>query len=119
MAKVKHTPTPWVLDKENGVRLPTHIRTEDGYAIADVCRHYSSLSLEELSANAAFMVEAVNNHEALLDIAKEAIWLMQHIMGKKKRIDWGKTFDVDFGHMNDAFIKFEKIRRALKIEVEE
>ena len=35
-------------------------------------------------------------------------WFVDHIMGKEKRVDWGKTFDMNWMGINEALINLEK-----------
>ena len=56
-----HTPTPWVCGPEYEDGNPTYIH-KDGHAIADCSMGYGV----EDDANAAFIVKAVNNHDALV-----------------------------------------------------
>lgn len=77
--------------------------------IAEIPDSYASGNNEKREANARLIATAPDMYDAV----KEAQWLARHIMGKEKRIDWGKTFDVDFARMNEAFMKFDAvIRRA-------
>ena len=43
-----------------------------------------------------------------LSALKEMKWFVDHVMGRKKRVDWGKTFDIEWGRVNSALIKMEK-----------
>ncbi len=60
------------------------------------------------NACAKELAHRYNCYNELLAAVKEAQWLREHIMGEKKRIDWGNTFDMDFARMNHAFIAFDK-----------
>lgn len=65
--KPQHTPTPWHLhDTENAT-----ICGPDHLSLA-LCEARSRKGSEN-DANAAFIVRAVNSHEALLDVVKEAL----------------------------------------------
>jgi len=65
----EHTPTPWEIGTHNLRGI-----LKDAAGIADGCDAYmiavtsahSLLSPDEAAANAAFIVKAVNNHEALV-----------------------------------------------------
>ena len=70
-----HTPTPWNV---NGVHVgpSRHFRT---YTIEpNICEMNSSLSPEEVSANAAYIVKAVNEREELLGHLHDAISYIEH-----------------------------------------
>jgi hypothetical protein len=62
MTNTRHTPTPWSL--QNGL-----ICALNGRAIIDP-GHIAGETEEECEANAAFIVRAVNNHEALVESLK-------------------------------------------------
>lgn len=65
--ETKHTPTPWKLS--NGINdFPSSLFDEHGNHLTDV-KGYGQFS-EQNHANAAFIVRAVNSHEALLEFAK-------------------------------------------------
>jgi len=80
--EVKHTPTPWQLGGFGKIYSPGKLPTTDGrletaYEIASVPfrQNYDVLGVhkEESNLNAAFIVRAVNSHEALFDAAK---WIL-------------------------------------------
>ena len=78
--QTKHTPTPWKAVKKNG---DIHILGKRGMVVAVVPISYSKNDLEETAeteANAAVIVRAVNNHEALLNALKieHARWTQPH-----------------------------------------
>lgn len=93
--EVKHTPTPWSF-------VDTNMQTNNGL---EVHRWFSAqgLPLPLTNANAAFIVRAVNSHEALLDALKtwEKFWntMPKGQMGKL-------SFDV--GLFNEGFLKMRK-----------
>ena len=69
-----HTPTPW---KVKGVHVgpSRHFRA---YTIEpNICEMNSSLSPEEVSANAAHIVQCVNEREELLGLLKRAAVSLQ------------------------------------------
>ena len=66
MTQVKHTPTPWELEGN------CHIKSIEGWAIADCDLDYSSLNLDQQEINASFIVRAVNSHEALIFALRRA-----------------------------------------------
>lgn len=75
MAETRYTPTPWraVLD-EDGVNVWARDgEGEHHIANLDVAAHGKFLSSEEMDANAALIVRAVNNHEALVEALAEFI----------------------------------------------
>lgn len=101
----KHTLLPW--KHEPGT--PFIIR-DSGLIIADFFNDKCPLPENPFGvgeANAAFAALACNSHYELVEAVKEARWLGGHIMGKEKRINWGDTFDIDFGRMNEVFLKFD------------
>ena len=62
-----HTPTPWAvgrLERQIVREVPDLCDSADCYILAEA-RFHGLLPLEEARANAAFIVEAVNSHEAL------------------------------------------------------
>ena len=70
MTNTQHTPTPWYISE---TRLKTTIEIYIdgwGYTLADCDASHSSLAdkvgIEEVEANAAFIVKAVNCHDELL-----------------------------------------------------
>jgi len=63
--QAEHTPTPWRLDKQN----PSLLRDAKGLYVAKIS--------EELPADAAFIVRAVNAHEALLKALKACVASLQ------------------------------------------
>ncbi|MFK4647174.1 hypothetical protein ABIF96_005748 [Bradyrhizobium ottawaense] len=73
----EHTPTPWVAEPEYENGNPTYIH-KDGHGIADCSMGYGM----EDDANAAFIVKAVNNHEALVDRLKEARLQIEYMHSK-------------------------------------
>ncbi len=65
----KHTPTPWHVGiKQAGII----VYDEKGWAICD-CKVFHGEESGEPKENAAFIVKAVNSHEALLRAAKHAL----------------------------------------------
>lgn len=38
----------------------------------------------------------------------EAKWFIDHVMGKEKRIDWGRSFNIDWGRVNTAMITIHR-----------
>lgn len=53
--------------------------------------------------------------EALL----KADWLHDHIFGKAKRVDWGKTFDINWGKINEALMSVSQAVARFKNEKDE
>lgn len=49
-------------------------------------------------------------NEQLRKAVVEAKWLIDHIMGEKKRIDWGKSFNIDWKRLNEAMIVIERVK---------
>jgi hypothetical protein len=79
MSEIKHTPTPWQVkhpDREPWYVIGNIDGPDDGRWHYDtICDcdqdSRSSMDLEESKANAAFIVEAVNNHERLTQRVQE------------------------------------------------
>ena len=62
-----HTPTPWAigrLERQIVREVPDLCDSADCYILAEA-RFHGLLPLEEARANATFIVEAVNSHEAI------------------------------------------------------
>ena len=65
MSKIKHTPTPWRLGR-NGTDYCVFFGDEKFVADCEAS------DTDEDRANAAFIVRAVNSHQALVDALKDA-----------------------------------------------
>lgn len=72
MKKIKHTKTPWTLDKTGVVGVKTIILANDGNDRVATIDGTSSVDMENES-NAIFIVHAVNNHIKLLQAVEEGI----------------------------------------------
>lgn len=70
--KPTHTPTPWIV--VNGLNMP-EIRANNT-SIADI--RFNGHNEVHGQANAAFIVRAVNSHEALLASLKELVTLIEN-----------------------------------------
>lgn len=57
---------------------------------------------------AAFIVRACNDYEQMKKSLIEAQWFIDHVMGKEKRVNWGDTFNIDWGKVNTALIEISK-----------
>lgn len=76
----EHTPTPWAVpvSEGNDTLICEDLGEKLGTIIADVSRPiknftlYRDISWDEAAANAAFIVKAVNNHDALVEALKMA-----------------------------------------------
>jgi hypothetical protein len=42
----------------------------------------------------------------------ESKWFIDHVMGKEKRIDWGKSYNIDWARLNTALIAINKVKTA-------
>ncbi len=69
MKNVQHTPTPWHISEKR----PTTVEVDIdgwGYTLADCDASHSSLAdkvgIEQVEANAAFIVKAVNSYKQLI-----------------------------------------------------
>lgn len=72
--KSQHTPTPWDYHLGRGKNPRFHIQTTAGYQIVmtpEVSQNGIEASAQE--ANAAFIVRAVNSHEAMLSALKRML----------------------------------------------
>jgi len=81
MTKTKHTPTPWEIKEgwSGHIFGPNH----EMISRAMDCRKSSA------QENAAFIVRAVNSHEALLEVAKDLVKLeADRLKGFLKRDDY-------------------------------
>lgn len=59
-------------------------------------------------------IRALEEENARLRGALEkAKWFIDHVMGKEKRVDWGRTFDIDWGKVNSALLA---VTQALAIK---
>lgn len=86
MAKDQHTPTPWlVTDEIDRIYNGELIRPVSGNPspVAVVCDFNRFDRDEERKANAAFIVKAVNAHDALVDAARSAIALIESYENKE------------------------------------
>lgn len=63
--ETRHTPTPWKTDKADGTSEP-QIYTSDGETVIAVC---FDIVGDEQAPNAEYIVQAVNNHAALVRLA--------------------------------------------------
>lgn len=70
----KHTPTPWRADNDFAhdyqCRLRIFLESSDGKYIGEVTGEQTG---NEIEGNAAFIVRAVNSHEALIDKAERLL----------------------------------------------
>lgn len=64
----EHTPTPWKTDAEVGHEA---ILGPDGLMVADCSIFHRKIKASRLPANAAFIVKAVNNHDALVKALRD------------------------------------------------
>ncbi len=61
----EHSPLPWVFEDE-------YIRSHTGEIVADTYTMPTAEAGETMEANAAFIIKAVNNHDALVSAIREA-----------------------------------------------
>jgi len=75
----EHTATPWKLLmtmwKDESNEKVYAVYSEQGHIIADCGVEWGTIADDKdlINANAAYIVKAVNNHEALLEACKEAL----------------------------------------------
>ena len=81
----EHTPAPWKAEREFEDDTPTFIH-KDGRAIADCAMGYGV----EDDANAAFIVKAVNSHEALVT----ALEKIEYAANKASLTDSERLLDI-------------------------
>jgi len=93
MAQAAHTPTPWKFEDEY-VRADALNGDEGGNIVADVYTRPSHSHSPEMEANAAFIVRAVNAHDALV----EALEIM--VGSYEDRQCWPGKKDVLLDKMN-------------------
>jgi hypothetical protein len=78
MAETKHTPTPWAAVEAEGIWIERAGRADDDNVICDLVgrvydrKKQTNLLTDEDRANAAFIVRAVNAHDAMLAALKKA-----------------------------------------------
>lgn len=81
----QHTPTPWQLKNLEGSDLPFIVSTtQSSYAVADT--GLGSVSSAEAWANAAFIVRAVNSHEALVEALQDVLDLAEDLDGDTQNL---------------------------------
>lgn len=81
--RVAHTPTPWTYHLGRGANPRFHIQTAGGYQIAsttELARHAQAhTENEQREANAAFIVRAVNSHEALVAALHQMVQMVEFL----------------------------------------
>ena len=88
----EHTPTPWTIGERDRLIVREVSGMCDGgdyYTVAET-KFHSLVLTEEAAANAAFIVKAVNNHEALLTFFK---WAMREGPWDGGDLDGGSVQD--------------------------
>jgi len=56
-------------------------------------------------------IETLEKQNAEMNNAvTEAKWFIDHVMGKEKRIDWGRSFNIDWARINTAMITIDKAK---------
>lgn len=50
------------------------------------------------------------SNEELTKAVIEAQWFVDHVMGKEKRIDWGRSYNIDWEHLNLALIAIHRVK---------
>jgi NCAIR mutase (PurE)-related protein len=70
MTQSKHTPTPWVVttDSSGFTAINNHDNFRSDFPLATMCK-----GMTQGEANAAFIVKAVNNHEALVSALEKFV----------------------------------------------
>jgi len=104
LSGASHTPTPWSLAKSGRLIIREVPDIADGYDHYNVAvlSHHSLVRLEESLANAAFIVRAVNSHDALVKALEFAMEVTDEDMatGRFSMTERGK-------------LAYEKARAAL------
>jgi hypothetical protein len=89
----EHTPTPWTVERNAPWSIKTNARAiidKDRFAVAwapawDIADADSVAAPEEGAANAAFIVKAVNSHDALVKALEEIRYITGHPIGLTER----------------------------------
>jgi hypothetical protein len=79
----EHTPTPWAIGERERLivrEVPGMCDGGDCYSVAET-KFHSLLLQDEAAANAAFIVRAANNHDALVDDLADAVKLLHDLLG--------------------------------------
>lgn len=97
--KQKHTPTTWKIDKYGGIKDLDHNRV---YACGFVNPMYNSVMTDEAKANDAFIVRAVNSHDALINALKGAIGALE----------FSRDYHSDLGNFYQAYAQ-DKLDEAI------
>jgi hypothetical protein len=98
---MKHTPTPWKLDKEGGFTITdSSDRTSDASDIAYVNpekENWGDKYDGDPEANGEFIVRAVNSHDALLEALRNCV----------KNFTWPEFGDEGYGRAVEVFQQAE------------
>lgn len=100
---MKHTPGPWW---NSGLEVGTVPMMDIKIA------HVSGFNYDQAKANAKLIAQAPD----LLRALEGMKWFVDHIMGDQKRVDWGNTFDMDWGKINEVFLDMENTLKKAKGE---
>lgn len=112
----EHTPTPWsVASKDRAIirEVPGMADGYDHYMVGVLSSH-SVVSHEEAKANAAFIVEAVNNHDRLtaeVSALRKALEEYETALDEAEAIFGGEYAD-HYGPMFELAMKARDARRA-------
>lgn len=98
--EVKHTPTPWEV---NGFSIRPTKSGEPYIVIPSPQRH----DAEEIQANAAFIVRAVNSHEDYKEVAMYARALLKALEPRFMRTGCSDTEEVAVKCLREAIAKAE------------
>lgn len=101
-----HTPTPWHASSTAHTELVMGFKDGVQCILAELDTDYVEMS--ESEANAAFIVEAANNHAALVTALHDVLWACHHVEKWHCHID--ETFSDDSEWTDSA--KFFKEKRA-------
>lgn len=114
MTTTNHTPTPWHFNKHEIGEYCGNISSLLGVnsqgimeqrTIAVVLKYAGDAESE---ANAAFIVKAANNHDALVEVLK--IWDRREKLGRKNS---GKITREEIAELNKLDLEFPKKARAV------
>ena len=102
--KPQHTPTPW---KAHGTEFGVQVDSQNFLEIGSTC---NLIPEPECRANAAFIVKAVNQHEALLASHEEMLDILKGIINATGKIIGGQEYGLVI-HKYDA--TYQKIQQVI------
>jgi hypothetical protein len=81
---MNHTPTPWIIDENEPTRIIGHGDKygNESLLVAEICCGPSD---ERDTANAAFIVQAINSHDRLVEALREMVTMVKYL-GKRESL---------------------------------